>query len=459
MMVLVLGLILPGPCFSMVEIPDEKLDEITGSMGVDISTIGDAVMTITMDNVAIGDPDGYNSTSHTGSAAFVRVDCMSAAASQGTLTAVFTMPSGADRLTIDADDTDGLIFGMAQLQDTYTFPNSFRWSKGSGTQSNFGAIATTDLVGYLGFENLDFDFTHPTRFGMTGLTYSPFPLMVQMDIITGSLGGEVTLNGITIGENDTTLDSKTVGAGHMRMDMMNNMANARIYMNFNVGAGTSVDMHHDAADGVVFELPTINDTISFYSNYSTSTTTLDPYFTFAMDSGAVCTWGATVTGERLGTLSANNLGIDFLSLPSVIAVRPDGDGTDPDGSITIDLLSGDTQLELSFEGLAWGDDDGIVSSAHTAAHFRIDAASTMEHVITLASGERLNMDQDSTRGLVLDLPAISLNAVSPDLKISMGTGEIPAWGAVSSVYTLGALELDDLSISFNESLTVELRAH
>jgi hypothetical protein len=127
--------------------------------------------------------------------------------------------------------------------------------------------------------------------------------------------------------------------------------------------------------------------------------------------------------------------------------------------VTITFLQGDTVINISVDGIAWGDDDGFGSSK-VAAHVRLDGKIGIK--ITIASGQHMTIDVSGVHGIVLGLPDLKIDISVPEsIVISSGYGAtVTNWGtpAVSSL-TLGTLGLNNVQITITTPQYIAIAPH
>jgi hypothetical protein len=125
--------------------------------------------------------------------------------------------------------------------------------------------------------------------------------------------------------------------------------------------------------------------------------------------------------------------------------------------VTITFLQGDTVIDITVDGIAWGDDDGFGTGP--AAHVRLDG--TIGIKITIAAGEQMTIDVSGAHGIVLGLPDLQIDVTVPEaIVISAGFGAVADWTTtpVTSL-TLGTLGLNNVQIDITTPEFIAIAPH
>jgi len=111
--------------------------------------------------------------------------------------------------------------------------------------------------------------------------------------------------------------------------------------------------------------------------------------------------------------------------------------------VSLDFAEGTTSIEIGFDGLSWGDDDGISGDA---AHIRVDG--TILAKVTVDADNKWSVDVDDVKGVVISASSpVTIDLTMNDTyKISLGSGVSPDWSTqTSSSQTFGHLSMNNFS--------------
>ena len=116
--------------------------------------------------------------------------------------------------------------------------------------------------------------------------------------------------------------------------------------------------------------------------------------------------------------------------------------------ITVDFVSGTTDIVISLGKIAWGVDNGTAGT--TAGNLRIESFTagvgpdSIDLDIGISAGTAFTVDIDATNGIVMDLPAsIDMNLGFPEgFLVSLTSGATTTYGALIDAEIITFLSLD-----------------